>query len=144
MVKYDENVWGPHFWFVLHSVSLTYPPHPNAITKRKYYDFIMNLPLFLPNEKMGNKLFELFNTYPAQPYLDNPDSFYRWTWFIHNKINKQLNKPEISIEESLEMYFTHYQPKSTSLSETLKIKKGLLYALFVVFFMVIIYISYSH
>ena len=45
----DSKVWGPHYWFVLQSMGLTYPLNPNAVTKKKYYDFIQNIPLFLPD-----------------------------------------------------------------------------------------------
>ena len=36
----DPDIWGPHFWFVLHTMAMTYPHHPNAVTKKKYYEFI--------------------------------------------------------------------------------------------------------
>ena len=45
----NPEVWGPHFWFTLHTMSMTYPIHPNTVTKKKYYEFITNLPIFLPN-----------------------------------------------------------------------------------------------
>ena len=47
MITYlDEKVWGPLYWKFLYTVALTYPNHPNDVTKRKYYDLIMNFPLF--------------------------------------------------------------------------------------------------
>lgn len=30
----DPDIWGPHFWFVLHTMAMTYPHHPNDVTKR--------------------------------------------------------------------------------------------------------------
>jgi hypothetical protein len=47
-VYLDPKVWGPHYWFFLHTLAMTYPHHPNAVTKKKYYEFVQNLPLFLP------------------------------------------------------------------------------------------------
>ena len=41
----NPKVWRPHYWFVLHTIALTYPLHPNETIKKKYYDFINN---FLP------------------------------------------------------------------------------------------------
>ena len=52
----DPKVWGPHYWFVLHTIALTYPITPNDVCKKKYYDFIHNLPLFLPIGQIGNTL----------------------------------------------------------------------------------------
>ena len=44
----EPKIWGPHFWFVLHTMTLTYPNNPNGVIKKKQYDFIQNLPSFLP------------------------------------------------------------------------------------------------
>ena len=74
---------------------MCYPKYPNAITKKKYYDFIQNLPLFIPVEKISGELSKLIDEYPIIPYLDNRESLVRWMWFIHNKINKKLEKPQI-------------------------------------------------
>ena len=97
-------VWGPHYWFVLHSTAYNYPEYPNAITKRKYYDFIQNIPLFLPNQEFGENFSILLDKYPVSPYLDNRESFIRWVHFIHNKINVILGKREISLYTSLDIY----------------------------------------
>ena len=51
----DPIIWGPHAWFFLHSVAHTYPRMPNSVTKRKYYDLIHTLPLFIPNSKIGDE-----------------------------------------------------------------------------------------
>ena len=49
----DKNVWGPPYWFTLHTIAMTYPEFPNETIKKKYYDFIQNIPLFIPNRNMG-------------------------------------------------------------------------------------------
>jgi hypothetical protein len=38
----DSNTWGPHYWFFLHTIAISYPKHPNAITKKKIYDLSDN------------------------------------------------------------------------------------------------------
>ena len=55
LMALDSNVWGPHYWFFLHTIALTYPHNPNEVVKKKYYDFIQNLHLFIPVEKIGNE-----------------------------------------------------------------------------------------
>ena len=35
----DNKIWGPYFWFTLHTITLAYPDNPNYITKRHYNDF---------------------------------------------------------------------------------------------------------
>ena len=123
-MKYDPEVWGRHYWFFLHTVAHSYPLTPNAITKRKYYDLIQNLPLFIPHTEIGNKFSELLNKYPVTPYLDSRESFVRWMHFIHNKINLILGKEEISLMEANDRYEAEYKPKNI---ERLVIKKQYLY-----------------
>ena len=89
----DPKIWGPQFWFVLHTMSLTYPLNPNETTKKKYYDFIQNLPLFLPIAEIGNNFILFLDRYPVTPYLDSRESFIKWMHFIHNKINLANNVP---------------------------------------------------
>jgi hypothetical protein len=96
--------WGPQYWFVLHCMAYNYPENPNSITKRKYYDFVQNIPLFLPDQGMGDKFCVLLDKYPVSPYLDNRESFIRWMHFIHNKINVTLGKEQISLYTSLDKY----------------------------------------
>jgi hypothetical protein len=88
----DSNVWGPHYWFVLLSIAICYPIHPNDVTKKKYYELIHNFPLFMPDSRIGNKFSELLDKYPITPYLDSRDSFIKWVHFIHNRVNKIIGK----------------------------------------------------
>lgn len=107
--NFDPNVWGPHYWFFLHTVAHTYPPVPNAVTKRKYYDLIQNMPLFLPDPEMGNRFSALLDLYPVSPYLDGRDSFVRWVHFIHNKVNVSLGEEELNLAEGIAAYMDKYK-----------------------------------
>ena len=70
----DPSVWGPHYWFFLHSTTFTYPKNPTSATKKKYYDFIHNMPLFIPNKEIANKFINYLDAYPITPYLDSSES----------------------------------------------------------------------
>ena len=101
----DKSVdWGPKYWYVLHMMAFHYPINPNKVTKKKYYDTIMNFPLFLPHKEMGNKFSRLLDKYPLTPYLDSRESFIKWTHFIHNRVNESLEKPRMPFSEFMEMY----------------------------------------
>jgi Erv1 / Alr family len=97
-------VWGPKFWFILHYIAYNYPDNPNSITKRKYYDFIQNIPMFIPDSGMSDNFSEFLNKNPVSPYLCSRDSFMRWTHFIHNKMNRFLGKEEISMYAGLDHF----------------------------------------
>lgn len=105
----DPRIWGPPFWFFLHTISLNYPDHPNTVIKKKYYDFFRTLPDFLPCHSV--RLKKLMETYPIAPYLDNRKSLVSWVHLIHNKINKHLEKPEISIEKFYSDYYDLFKPR---------------------------------
>ena len=141
-MNYNPEVWGPHYWFFLHTIANTYPLYPNDVTKRKYYDLIINIPMFIPNEKIANNFSDILDKYPVSPYLDKKESFKKWIHFIHNKINSQLNKEEISFEEAQKLYYNHYRPKQILLSEKLNIKQHHLYLSFTLFSFFLIYILY--
>jgi hypothetical protein len=124
----DPKIWGPHYWFFLHTIAMSYPIHPNAVTKKKYYDFVQNIPLFIPVESMAGEFSKLLDQYPVQPYLDNKESFIRWMWFIHNKINKKLEKPQISLNDFYVKYYEEYKPINEKMSEYYKIRGKLIYS----------------
>jgi hypothetical protein len=107
----DPKIWGPHYWFVLHTIALSYPETPNEVAKKKFYDFYQNLPLFLPIEDIGNNFSKFLDKYPVTPYLESRQSLVRWTHFIHNKINTALNMPTLNLEEALTAYYDQYKPK---------------------------------
>ena len=139
--RLNPQVWGPHVWFFLMTLAVSYPDHVSAVTKRKYYDFIINLPVFIPNAEVSSRFSELLDKYPVTPYLDNRDSFIRWVHFIHNKVNHMLGKEEVSFAAALECYFAEYRPKPVILSEKLKWKK---YALVGVFIFVCLFLIYAY
>ena len=99
-----EKIWGPKFWYVLHTIAFNYPKNPNKVTKRKYYDTVMNIPLFLPSKGYGNNFSRLLDKFPVSPYLDSRESFIKWTHFIHNKVNEENNKPSLSYKDFIEKY----------------------------------------
>lgn len=131
MVDLDATIWGPHYWFFLHTVTMTYPLHPNDVAKKKYYDFIQNLPLFIPNASMSKSFQETLDTYPVSPYLDSRDSITRWMHFIHNKLNKRLGQRQISITKFYEDYHDKFKPRDVKIIEYAKTKRQILYALLV-------------
>jgi len=124
----EPKIWGPYYWFFLHTIAITYPIHPNSITKKKYYEFIQNLPLFIPVEQISKEFEKILNKYPVVPYLDNRDSFIRWMHFIHNKINNKIEKPEISLNEFYIEYYNKYKTQDEKLIFFNKIKEKIIYS----------------
>ena len=95
----DPTVWGPHYWFFLHSVALHYPKHPTATTKKIHYRLIHNFHEFIPHNAIAANFVKMVAKYPVAPYLDSRAHFVRWVHFIHNKINEKTLKRLVSLEE---------------------------------------------
>ena len=129
LLRLDPSVWGPHFWFFLHTLAMSYPHYPNSVTKKKYYEFIQNLPLFIPTENMGSNFIKLLDEYPVTAYLDNRDSLIRWMHFIHNKINEKLEKPKISLNDFYVRYYEEYKPKNIKFKEHYRWREKIIYTL---------------
>ena len=107
----SPEIWGPYYWFVLYTIAVSYPLNVNSVTKKKYYDLIHNLPLFLPITNMGNVFSKFLDRYPVTPYLDSRESFIKWVHFVHNKMNVYLGKKEITYKQAMQYYYDHYVPK---------------------------------
>jgi len=127
IIKLDPKVWGPHYWFFLHTITICYPLRPNTITKKKYYELIQNIPLFIPIESISTYFSKLLIEYPVTPYLDTRDSFIRWMHFIHNKINQHLEKPTVSLNQFYINYYEEYKPRDIKMREKYKIWSRVIY-----------------
>ena len=141
-MKLDSNIWGPHYWFFMHTAALSYPVTPNDTIKKKYYEFFHNFPLFMPDQKMAASFSDLLETQPVSPYLDSKDSLVRWTHFIHNKINKKLEKDQISLGKFYTEYHKQYETITDKQIIQIKTKKHLVYAGLVAVLLVIVFIFY--
>jgi len=124
MKELRSEVWFPSFWFFLYSTAHCYPDHPNAVMKRKYYDFTHNIPLFCPNTDIQRRMIRLLDTFPVTPYLGNKDSFTYWVHCMNNKLNNELGTgdPKTYLEH-LDNYYKEYLPKHVQLSAKWGIQK---------------------
>jgi hypothetical protein len=98
------NVMYKQYWYVIHTMAFSYPVTPNDTAKKKYYELIQNIPIFLPDKQMGSIFERILEEYPVTPYLDTRDSFVRWTHFIHNHVNSELGKPQLGYSDFIEKY----------------------------------------
>lgn len=113
----NPEIWGPHYWFVIHSIAFNYPNNPNALQKKDHYKFIQSLPEFIPDKKSSKNFAELLKLYSVVPYLDSRKDFVKWTHFIHNRVNESLGKDEISIADFYYLQNLHYNPTQKKINK---------------------------
>jgi len=110
----DPRIWGPHYWFFLHTTTMCYPVSPNNNDKKRMYELITNLPFLFPKSQLSSTFHSLLDEYPLAPYLDSRDSLVRWMHFIHNKVNRLLDKPKISLATFYVKYYEAYNSNNVS------------------------------
>ncbi len=104
------QIWGPSAWHFIHAVAMTYPKDASEAKKRAYQEFFSALPIILPCEICGSHLFEKIEKNPP-PYTNSKEMF-QWTVDLHNSVNKENGKPELTFDEAL-AEFRKNSPKIT-------------------------------
>ena len=98
--------WGPASWAFIHHVAAGYPVQPNADEARAYGDFFKSLPPVLPCAKCRGHLAENLRAMPPDAALAaGRADLFAWSVALHNRVNDQLGKPEISLEKAYKAYF---------------------------------------
>ena len=65
--------------------------------------------MLIPNEEM-EKISKLLDTYLVLPYLDSRNLL-QMDAFYNNKINKDLDKPQLLYSDAIIAYYKNYEPK---------------------------------
>tara|TARA_B000000557_G_C20649087_1_gene389766 strand:- start:222 stop:653 length:432 start_codon:yes stop_codon:yes gene_type:complete len=141
-MKLNENIWLPHLKFILKTIALRYPSNPNEICKKKYYEFMHNLPVFININPMGKTFSKLLDKYPISPYLSSRESYLKWLHFIFNKINIKLGLPVDTYKNFMDNYYDEYKPIELKNKETYEIRKKYMKYTLIITFMFLIYYLY--
>ena len=117
------EVWGPHAWIFLHSVTLNYPENPSELQKQKYKEFFDSLQYVIPCEKCAYNYGIKLKNHPVR--LDSKSDLVEWLIEIHNMVNLSNGKKEITRDEFMNIYkgiYTNPQ-KQKIISEEKESKK---------------------
>jgi len=98
------EIWGPHGWKFIHYISLGYPEEPTEEQKNLYKNFYYSLQDVLPCDKCAKNYNQNLINNPIDNHLNSRDSLIKWVIDIHNKVNQDLNKPQLDYEEALSLY----------------------------------------
>ena len=105
----NQNIWGPHMWFALHSISFTYPLHPTELDKKRYGKFIDLLQYVIPCSVCRKNFRRNLKEFP--PNLNSRKAFVYWLIDIHNEVNSLTGKEHISREKAISLYEKKYNMK---------------------------------
>jgi hypothetical protein len=104
---FKPSVWGFSFWTVGHSITFLYPSvaPPTDQQKMVIRAFFNILPMLLPCGVCGAHLVKHMQDTPlTDDVLTNRYTLSKWFVDLHNKVNKDLNKPTVSYDDAYRYY----------------------------------------
>jgi hypothetical protein len=99
------EIWGRHMWYSIHFISLSYPDIPSTDDVRYYKSFFENLHQVIPCYKCSVNYVKHLNERPLElSDLKNSITLFKWTVDIHNIVNRELKKKQMSHDDALIFY----------------------------------------
>jgi hypothetical protein len=107
----NQNIWGPHLWFSLHTISFHYPLKPKEEDKRNYASFFTELQHVIPCSICKKNYKRHLLEFPIHSHLEDRKALVYWVIDLHNMVNSETGKRVISYEDALKRYEDTYQKK---------------------------------
>ena len=110
------DIWGKHFWYTIHFIALDYPENPNSEDKRDFQTFFENLHKVIPCYKCSVNYVKHLKERPLEMSdLENNETLFKWTVDIHNIVNRDLNKKQMSYNNAWKMYQNFGESEKTNI-----------------------------
>lgn len=100
----DPAKFGPCLWRSIHIIALGYPENPTEIDKQTYTNYYRDLWKIIPCLKCSLNYRRHWTELPIYSFLDSREHLFEWTVLLHNIVNKELGKKQISLEEAYKIY----------------------------------------
>jgi len=94
----NPSYWGKFYWKVIHITALAYPDNPTEEDKETYHRLYETIGQVLPCKKCTANYERHFIDNPIDYFLEDSEYLFRWTVQLHNIVNKELGKPQWSVE----------------------------------------------
>lgn len=103
----DPTKIGPGIWFKIHIDAIT------ATTDELKHAFVININAICDNfkcKKCQPHFRKFIDTHPLKNYWNIKDikgrdiGFFKWSWELHNEVNKFLKKYQPTLEEAYDFY----------------------------------------
>ncbi len=109
----NADIWGPHAWVFLHSITFSYDPKNKEAMKK----FVSSLESLLPCEICREHFKQNLLAKPlTDEILSSKDLLFKWFVDLHNIVNLKNGKKTYSYAEVVEKYKNLYAPKEDYLS----------------------------
>lgn len=108
--KHDPNIWGPHFWFALHTSAAQYPESPTLRVQGLMKQRIQAIPYELPCNvcKIHSQSYIQYRLNDLDDVVSTRSSLFNFYVDLHNNANKTTGKRILSYDEALSIWnYTH-------------------------------------
>jgi hypothetical protein len=104
---FHTHIWGPPWWFTLHTSSFNYPLSPTDEDQRSYYTWIAGLCDVLPCGPCRNNIrVTLRKLGFSRAHLRNRAAFSRFVYDMHCEVNASLGRDSPTFEAVRALYET--------------------------------------
>ena len=105
----NQNIWGSHLWFSLHTISFAYPIKPTLIDQNNYKNFFVSLQNVIPCSVCQRNYKRHILEHPIDKHLNSRKDLVYWLIDIHNMVNSEIGKKFMSYDVVLKKYENVYQ-----------------------------------
>lgn len=105
----NQNIWGRHLWFFLHTLTFNYPLNPTKENKEQMMQLLNSLKNLIPCSVCRKHYVQ--NITEHEPQLDNREKFFKWMVNLHNIVNGYTGRRNWSYDEVLKYYEHEYMTK---------------------------------
>lgn len=98
----QPEIWGRHFWNVIHILTLSYPNNPTRKDIENHKQFFDSLGKVLPCDKCRlNFSSHMKNNRLTDSVLSSKQSFVKWGIDLHNTVNYHTGKEVLSYRDAM-------------------------------------------
>jgi hypothetical protein len=98
----SPDIWGPIFWNTMHIVSLGYSPEPSKQEQEDAIRFYKSLETMLPCGTCRSHYSDFLRQMPVEQAVGSRDDLIYWVFQLHNKVNVNLGKRELTFDEYIQ------------------------------------------
>ena len=98
----NQNLWGQHLWFVLHTISFNYPIKPTEKDKDNMKKFLEALQPILPCVYCRKNYERHLQEMPMK--LNSRKDLVYWIIDMHNQVNGETGKRQYTYDEVIKIY----------------------------------------
>ena len=105
----NQNIWGSHLWFSLHTISFAYPIKPTVTDQNNYKNFFVSLQYVIPCSVCQRNYKRHLLEHPIDKHLNSRKDLVYWLIDIHNMVNSEIGKKFMSYDVVIKKYENVYQ-----------------------------------